>query len=54
MKIYGSTQYFDRDKETETYYQLSVISKWDYCGIASQKDIIKLELLEKLISGEKS
>jgi hypothetical protein len=30
MKIYGSTEYFDRDKQTETYYQLHVTSQWDF------------------------
>ena len=30
MKIYGSTEYFDRDTQTQTYYELSVISQWDF------------------------
>lgn len=30
MKIYSSTEYFDREKETDTYYELSVISQWDW------------------------
>lgn len=30
MKVYGSTQYFDREKEEDTYYELSVISQWDW------------------------
>lgn len=30
MKIYGSTQYFDRDKETDLYYELNVVSQWDW------------------------
>lgn len=30
MKIYGSTEYFDRDAQTETYYELSVISQWNW------------------------
>ena len=30
MKIYNSTEYFDRDKQTETYYELVVNSQWDF------------------------
>lgn len=30
MKIYGSTEYFDREKQTETYYELVVTSQWDF------------------------
>lgn len=30
MKIYGSTEYFDRDKQTDTYLELFVVSQWDF------------------------
>lgn len=39
----------------EVYKTVTFISdkkKWDYCGIASEKDLIKLELLESLIKKE--
>lgn len=30
MKIYNSTEYFDREKETELYYELSVVNQWNW------------------------
>lgn len=30
MKIYGSTEYFDREKQTETFLELYVISQWNF------------------------
>lgn len=43
---------YQKDKPEEVYKTVSFISdktKWDYCGIASKEDLIKLELLEKLL-----
>lgn len=52
-KAYLATEY-QKEKPEELHKTVSFIcdkTKWDYCGISSKEDLIKLELLEKLISG---
>lgn len=50
-KAYLATEY-QKEKPEDLYKTVSFISdksKWDYCGISSKEDLIKLELLEKLL-----
>ena len=50
-KAYLATEY-QKEKPEDLHQTVSYISdktKWDYCGISSKEDLIKLELLDKLI-----
>lgn len=42
MRIFGSTEYFNRDKQTETFLELYVISQWDF----SQKGLFRKPLTD--------
>lgn len=47
---------YHKENIDECYKSIQMIGnkdRWDYCGISNKEDLIKLELLEKLVEDEK-